>query len=193
MSHSCCHISSHKHQLHFFRGKKWSFETKPGVSLDNTYPSVSTVHLLRLTEKIFSMLVSDCWHVGWCFRSLDFISTHTGQALHLKHQQFCSCINIFKFRTGLTSYVCYEQQAHGLAGHILKDPTHAVFPVFEQLPSGRRLCCLARKTQRRRATSWTLKRHTDFKYPTPLTPSNTPRKTFAIQYLVSGKCNFSWQ
>lgn len=37
MSHSCRHISSHKHQLLFFRGKKRSFETKPRVSLDNTF------------------------------------------------------------------------------------------------------------------------------------------------------------
>ncbi|XP_060758310.1 uncharacterized protein LOC132868975 [Neoarius graeffei] len=46
----------------------------------------------------------------------------------------------------------YEQQASGLARRILKDSTHALFPAFEQLPSGHRFRCLACKTQRRRAT-----------------------------------------
>lgn len=78
MSHSCRHISSHKHQLLFFRGKKRSFETKPGVSVDrtfNTSPLCFHAHLPKQPEKIFSLLAYDCWHVlntqdfpfGWCF------------------------------------------------------------------------------------------------------------------------------
>ena len=35
---------------------------------------------------------------------------------------------------------------------ILQDPSHALFPVFEWLPSGCRLRCLCRRTHRRRAT-----------------------------------------
>lgn len=46
----------------------------------------------------------------------------------------------------------YEQQASGLARRILSDTTHTLYPAFERLPSGRRFCCPACKTQRRRAT-----------------------------------------
>jgi len=46
----------------------------------------------------------------------------------------------------------YQQQASGLARCILSDSTHALFPAFERLPSGRRFRCPACKTQRRRAT-----------------------------------------
>lgn len=112
MSHSCRHISSHKHQLLFFRGKKRSFETKPGVSLDNSFHA-SPLCFHRPPAKTASedLLVVSVWlltraeHSGFSLRLMH--STPTGQALHFKHlKQFCSCINIFKFRTGLTSYVC---------------------------------------------------------------------------------------
>lgn len=107
-SHSCRHISSHKHQLLFFRGKKRSFETKPGVSVDNTF-NASPLCFHRPPAKTAweDLRVVSVWlltHVGFSLRLMH--STPTGQVLHLKHQQFCSCINIFKFRTGLTSYVC---------------------------------------------------------------------------------------
>jgi len=46
--------------------------------------------------------------------------------------------------------VC-DQQMLRLAGRILQDPLHAMFPAFEWLPSGRRLRCPNCRTQRRRA------------------------------------------
>lgn len=102
MSHSCRHISSHEHQLPFFRGKKRSFETKPGVSLDNTSntsplcfhrPPAETAweDLLLVSVRLLTR-----YHSGFSLRPTH--PTPTGQPLHLKHQQFCSCIHIFKFR-----------------------------------------------------------------------------------------------
>ena len=46
----------------------------------------------------------------------------------------------------------YEQQTLRLANRIMQDPSYALHPAFEWLPSGRRLCCPGCRTQRRKAT-----------------------------------------
>lgn len=198
MSHSCRHISSHKHQLRFFRGKKRSFERKPGVSLDNTFntsSSVSTVHLPKQTEKIFSMLVSDCWHVlntqdfpfGWFYAPwtlspliLDRLYTlNTNNSVHVLIYSSIGWASLHMFATNSrhTAWLV----AFSFTPHML---------FFLCLSGCRRVAGSAVWPARPRGGGRPPELSSDTL--TLNTPSNTPRKTCAIQYSVSGKCNFSW-
>ena len=46
----------------------------------------------------------------------------------------------------------FNQQALRQAATIINDPSHILHPAFEWLPSGRRLRCVACRTERRKAT-----------------------------------------
>jgi hypothetical protein len=61
------------------------------------------------------------------------------------------CSKIIGLSTRTLSSI-HDQQTLRLANRIMQDPSHALNPAFEWLPSGRRLPCLGCRTQRRKAT-----------------------------------------
>ena len=64
------------------------------------------------------------------------------------------CSKIIGLLVRALSTVC-EQQTLRTARRIRQEPSHALFPVFEWLPSGRRPCCPGCRTPRRLFSSWT--------------------------------------
>ncbi|KAM3587572.1 uncharacterized protein V6R79_009188 [Siganus canaliculatus] len=105
--------------------------------------SVSSKILLTFFQSFIESVLSfslACW-----FHSLNL------QEKNRLHSIGRVCSKIIGLPTRSLTVV-YEQQVRGLAAQIMKNPSHALFPAFERLPSGRRLRCPACRTVRRRST-----------------------------------------